>query len=199
MADIDFIFDFGSPNAYLVHNVLPQAAAEIGVKVNYKLCLLGGIFKSTNNQAPMQAFAQIDNKLAYERLEFNRFVERHGLHAFKWNPHFPVITVTLMRGALVAEEEGALMPYIEAGLTTVWEEGENMADKDVYAAALTRHGLDGAHYLARAQEPGIKQRLIENTADVVARGAFGVPTFYVGGEMFFGKERLEQVTEAARS
>ncbi|NNE52848.1 MAG: 2-hydroxychromene-2-carboxylate isomerase [Sulfitobacter sp.] len=199
MANIEFIFDFGSPNAYLTQKVLPGMAADVGATVSHSLCLLGGIFKLTNNQAPMIAFAKIDNKLKYERLEFTRFLKRHGLSDFNWNPHFPVTTVILMRGAIVAEEEGKLAPYIEAGLKAMWEEGENMADPETFATVMDRHGLDGQHYLARAQEPGIKQKLIENTDAAVARGVFGVPTFFVGEEMFFGKERLGQVIEAAAS
>lgn len=197
MPDIELIFDFGSPNAYLVHKVLPQMAAEAGVGVTYTLPLLGGIFKLTQNKAPMEQFAAVPSKLKYERLEFNRFVERHGLSDFKWNPHFPVFTVTLMRGALAAEEEGNLPAYIEAGLKCAWEDGVNMADPEAYVAAMTKHGIDGAHYLARAQDPAIKQKLIDTTNDVVARGVFGVPTFFVGDDMFFGKERMDQVIEAA--
>ena len=197
MADIEFIFDFGSPNAYLTQKVLPGMAAEVGATVTHRLCLLGGIFKLTNNQAPMIAFGQIKNKLEYERLEFGRFLARHGLSDFTWNPHFPVTTVILMRGALAAQEEGALGPYIEAGLKAMWEDGQDMSDPEVYRAAMDAAGLDGAHYLARAQEPEIKQKLIDNTNDAVVRGVFGVPTFFVGGEMYFGKERLAQVIEAA--
>ncbi|MEM9968719.1 MAG: 2-hydroxychromene-2-carboxylate isomerase [Pseudomonadota bacterium] len=197
MSEIELIFDFGSPNAYLVHRVLPKMAASAGIKLRYSLCLLGGVFKLTNNRAPMEAFAQVDNKLRYERLEFDRFVQHHQLSNFKWNPHFPVITVTLMRGALAAEEEGMLPAYIEAGLKATWEEECNMADPDIYAEALTKHGIDGEHFLSRAQDPRIKQKLIDNTNAAVKRGVFGIPTFFVGDEMFFGKERLDQVLAAA--
>lgn len=199
MSEIEFIFDFGSPNAYLTQKVLPAMAAEAGVAVTYTPCLLGGIFKLTNNQAPMMAYANITNKMNYERMEFARFIKRHGLTGFNWNPHFPVNTVTLMRGAIVAQEEGSLDAYIDAGLRAMWEEGENMAEAEVFATALDKQGLDGAHFLTRAGEPEIKQKLIDNTSDAVARGSFGVPTFFVGEEMFFGKERLDQVIEAAHS
>ncbi len=198
MPDIEFIFDFASPNAYLTHHVLPAMAESAGISVKYTPCLLGGIFKLTNNQAPMIAFSKVSNKLAYERVEFTRFIARHKLTKFVWNPHFPVTTVLLMRGAIVAEQEGVLAPYIDAGLCAMWEDGDNMADPDVFVAALDRYGLDGSHFLARAQDPEIKQRLIEATDRAVAKGAFGVPTFFVGDEMFFGKDRLDQVLEAAR-
>lgn len=199
MPDIEVIFDFGSPNAYLVHKVLPGMAAEAGVGVTYSLPLLGGIFKLTQNKAPMEQYAAVENKLKYQRVEFDRFIKRHALTDFRWNPHFPVFTVTMMRGAIAAEEEGNLPAYIEAGLKAVWEDGAKMADPEIYVSAMTANGIDGAHYLARAGEPAIKQKLIENTDEAVGRGVFGVPTFFVGDEMFFGKERLDQVIEAARA
>ncbi len=194
---IDFIFDFASPNAYLAHKVLPAIAKRTGATINYKPCLLGGIFKATGNQAPMLAFASIPAKLAYERLEFNRFIARYGLDTFTFNPHFPVNSLILMRGAMVAEEEGRLMEYIEAGLYHMWEAPKKMDDADVAAAALNESGFGGASIVERTQEPAIKARLADYTRAAVDRGVFGIPTFFVGDEMFFGKERLDQVEEAA--
>ncbi|MDF1727825.1 MAG: 2-hydroxychromene-2-carboxylate isomerase [Sulfitobacter sp.] len=199
MADIEVIFDFSSPNAYLVHRTFPAMTEAAGLTVRYELALLGGIFKLTNNRAPIEAFAEVTNKLNYERMEFNRFIARHGLTRFAWSPHFPVNTVQLMRGALVAQAEGTLPAYVEAGLRAVWEEGELMADPETFVAVMDRHGLDGAHFLEGAQRPEIKQELIARTDAAVARGVFGVPTFFVGEEMFFGKERMAQVIEAARA
>ncbi len=193
---VDFIFDFASPNAYLVHNVLPGIADRTGATFRYIPCLLGGIFKATGNRAPMVAFGGIPNKLAYEQLEMRRFIEKHGLSDFKMNPHFPVNTVLLQRGALVAERNGGLMDYIEAGLAAMWETGVKMDDPEAYAAAMDKAGFDGAALAEQAQEPGIKQKLIDNTQAAVDRGAFGIPSFFVGGAMFFGKERLDQVEEA---
>lgn len=193
---VDFIFDFASPNAYLVHRVLPGIANRTGATFNYIPCLLGGIFKATGNQAPMIAFAPIPNKLAYEQLEFGRFIAKHQLSDFTFNPHFPVNTVLLQRGALVAERDGQLMDYVEVGLHHMWEAPKNMSDPEVFAAAMRESGFDGAALVAGTQDPAIKQKLIDNTAAAVERGAFGIPTFYVGDEMFFGKERLDQVEEA---
>jgi 2-hydroxychromene-2-carboxylate isomerase len=196
MTQVDFIFDFASPNGYLVHKVLPAIAERTGATFNYIPCLLGGIFKATGNQAPMIAFAPIPNKLAYEQLEFGRFIAKHGLTEFAFNPHFPVNTVLLQRGALVAERDGRLMEYIEAGLHLMWENSKKMDDPEVYVAAMTESGFDGAALVEGAQNPEIKQKLIDNTAAAVERGAFGIPTFYVGDEMFFGKDRLDQVEAA---
>jgi len=193
---VDFIFDFASPNVYLVHRVLPGIAERTGATFNYIPCLLGGIFKSTGNQAPMIAFAPIPNKLAYEQVEFGRFIAKHGLSDFAFNPHFPVNTVLLQRGALVAERDGRLMDYIEAGLHHMWEAPKKMGDPEAYAAAMSESGFDGAALVEGAQDPAIKQKLIDNTAAAVERGAFGIPTFYVGDDMFFGKDRLDQVEEA---
>jgi 2-hydroxychromene-2-carboxylate isomerase len=193
---VDFIFDFGSPNAYLVHRVLPGIAQRTGATFRYLPCLLGGIFKATGNQPPMAAFAGVKGKLDYEMLETRRFIARHELTRFQFNPHFPVNTLLLMRGAIVAEIDGRLADYVEAGLTSMWERGFKMDDPEVYVEAMTRAGLDGALLLERTQDPTVKAKLAENTAAAVERGAFGIPTFYVGSEMFFGKERLGQLEEA---
>lgn len=194
-ATIDFIFDFASPNAYLVHRPLAEVARRTGASVNLIPCLLGGIFKATNNQAPMMAFGNVKGKLDYDRLEMMRFLDKHGLTGFRMNPHFPVNTVLLQRGALVAERDGQLPAYVEAGLKAMWEDGLKMDDPEVFAKAMTDAGLDGTALLEASQDQAIKQKLIDNTAAAVERGAFGIPTFYVGREMFFGKERLGQVEE----
>lgn len=196
-ATIDFIFDFGSPNAYLSHRVLPGIVERTGARINLIPCLLGGIFKATGNQSPMMAFGEVKGKLAYERLEMARFIKKHRLDKFAMNPNFPVNTLMLMRGAVAAEMDGTLDAYVEAGLKHMWEDGLKMDDPDVYADAMTKAGLDGAALLARTQDPTVKAKLAENTAAAVERGAFGIPTFFVGGEMFFGKDRLGQVEEEA--
>ncbi len=197
MAEIEFLFDFASPNAYMAHRTLPGIAERTGATVRYTPCLLGGIFKLTNNQAPMIAFADIHNKLVYEQLEMRRFIERHGLAHFTMNPHFPVITLLIMRGAIVAEEEGLLPAYVEAMMHHMWEEPKKMDDPEIAKAALSQSGFDAERILARTQEPAIKKKLMDNTQQAVDRGAFGIPTFFVGTEIFFGKERMGQVEEQA--
>jgi len=192
---VDFIFDFASPNAYLCHQVLPEISERTGATFTYIPCLLGGIFKSTGNQAPMMAFNGIKGKLEYDGLEMRRFIERHNLTKFKMNENFPVITLLLMRGAVAAEMDGRLMDYVEAGLSHMWEQGLKMDDPEVYAEAMTNAGFDGKDLLERTQDPAVKQKLVDNTQAAVDRGAFGIPTFYVGDEMFFGKERLGQLEE----
>ncbi|PCI59804.1 MAG: disulfide bond formation protein DsbA [Kordiimonadales bacterium] len=193
MPQIDFILDFASPNAYLAHQLIPSIEAATGATFNYIPCLLGGIFKATGNQAPMMANANIPSKMAYEGLEFSRFLTTHNIDKFNFNPHFPVNTLLLMRGAISAKQQGILAPYVRAGFHHMWEDPKNMADPEVFAAALTASDLDGDALLAATQDPAVKAELIANTEAAVKRGAFGIPTFYIGDEMFFGKERLAQV------
>ena len=193
---LELIFDFGSPNAYLTLKVLPGILDRTGAELAVTPCLLGGIFKATGNKAPMVQYAGVPAKLAYENLEMRRFIERHGLTRFRLNPHFPVNTLLIMRGAIVAADEGRLDAYVEAVNRAMWEEGLKMDDPAVAAAFLSANGFDGPALLARTQEPAIKEKLAANTEAAVARGVFGIPTFFVGDAMFFGKDRLAQVEEA---
>lgn len=195
-ATIDFIFDFGSPNAYLAHKVLPGVAARTGATVNLIPCLLGGIFKATNNRSPGEAFGEVKGKLAYEALETRRFVQKHGISAFQFNPHFPVNTLLIMRGLIAARGMGVGERYLEVVLAAMWEQGEKMDDPEVVARVLTAGGLDARALLEATQDPAVKAELVANTEAAVARGVFGIPTFFVGGEMFFGKDRLGQVEDA---
>lgn len=192
----EFLFDFASPNAYLAHRVLPQIEARTGVKFAYTPVLLGGLFKLTGNQAPMLAFAGIPNKLAYEMLELRRFIARHKLDAFQMNPFFPVNTLLLMRGAVAAELDGVLPQYAEAAFHHMWEAPKKMDDPAIAAEALASSGLDATRLLARAQEHEVKKKLMDNTEAAAKRGAFGIPSFFVGDELYFGKNTLSDVEDA---
>jgi len=192
---IEFDFDFGSPNAYLALPPLREIAARHGATVKLIPCLLGGIFKATNNRAPMVAFGEVPSKLAYERLEMERFIARHGLTRFRMNPHFPVNTLLAMRGMVAAQRMGIEDAYVAAVLAAMWEDGEKMDDPEVFVRVLDAAGLDGRGILDRTRDDGVKAELAANTEAAVARGAFGIPTFFVNGEMFFGKDRLAQVEE----
>jgi 2-hydroxychromene-2-carboxylate isomerase len=190
---VDFIFDFGSPNAYLAWKVLPDIAARHGAEVRLIPCLLGGIFKLTGNQAPMVAFGGVKGKMDYEMLETRRFIEAHGLSDFRFNPHFPVNTLLLMRGMVAAQRAGVGPAYLDTMLKGMWEQGLKLDDPVVFVAAADIAGLDGAELLAATSDPEVKAELVVNTDAAVARGVFGIPTFFVGDEIFFGKERLGQV------
>jgi 2-hydroxychromene-2-carboxylate isomerase len=192
---VQFLFDFGSPNAFLAHKVVPHIEKRTGAKFEYVPVLLGGIFKATGNQSPMQAFGHIKNKLAYESLETRRFVKRHGIADFKMNPFFPVNTLNLMRMAIAAQNEGILPRYMDAVFHHMWIEPKKMDDAEIVKAALAESGLDPA-LLERAQAPEVKAKLVANTEQAVARGVFGIPSFFVGEELFFGKDRLRDVEEA---
>ena len=197
--ELDFIFDFGSPNAYLSYSILSPILERTGATLNLIPCLLGGIFKATGNQPPMIAFGNIKGKLDYDMLEMRRFIERYNLNKFKMNPHFPINTLLVMRALVAAQMEGDTTTYVEAILKGMWEDGEKLDDPDVIIRVLTDAGLDGASLLEKTQDPAVKQRLMDNTSAAVERGVFGVPTFFVGNEMFFGKDRLDQVEEALAS
>ena len=191
----EFHFDFGSPNAYLCHEVIPALEARAGVKLEYVPVLLGGLFKLANNRSPAEAFAGIPNKQAYDRLEVQRFIDKHGLHAYRRNPFFPVNTLKIMRGACAAQKLGCFERYVDVVYAAMWEQERNMADDDVILTALDEAGLDGRKLMATAQDPDVKARLLENTQRSHDRGAFGSPTFFVGDEIFFGKDRLRDVEE----
>ena len=193
---VEFHFDFGSPNAYLAHRVIPAIEGRTGVVFRYVPILLGGVFKLTNNQSPMLQFKGIKNKLDYQRLEVRRFIKKHGLTRFQMNPHFPVNTVQIMRAAVAAEPRGVFARYVEVVFTAMWEEGKKMDDAEVIRATLDAAGLDGTQLLASIQEQSVKEALIKATENSVARGTFGAPTFYVGDEIFFGKDSLGAVEEA---
>ncbi len=192
---VDFIFDFGSPNAYLSHKVIPAIEARTGATFNYIPALLGGIHKLSNNQPPMIAFGGVKGKLEYEMLETQRFIDKHKLTDYRFNPHFPVITLLIMRGLIAAEMDDQKMAYIEVVLKAMWEDGLKMDDPEIVAKALAEGGLDADRLMSRTQDADVKQKLIENTNAAVERGVFGIPTFFVGNEMFFGKDRLGQVEE----
>jgi 2-hydroxychromene-2-carboxylate isomerase len=192
---LEFLFDFGGPNSYLAHKMLPEICARTGAEVTYVPILLGGLFKLTNNQAPLIRYAETPAKRDYEMLEFNRFIKTHRL-PFKMNPQFPINSLQLMRGAVAAQHLGCLMPYVEAIMTAMWEEGANTGDPAVVKEVLDSAGLDSAALFAKAEDPEVKAALIANTEHAAARGAFGVPTFFVGEDMFWGKERLSQVADA---
>ena len=190
-----FLFDFGSPNAYLSHEAIPAIEQRIGVNFEYVPVLLGGIFKATNNKSPAETLAGIKNKPEFQALETERFLKRFHVKPYTWNPFFPVNTLNLMRGAIAAQLEGVFEKYVDAAFHHMWVEPKKMDDPEVALAALTASGLDAKRLFARAGEAGVKAKLIENTQSAVDRGAFGSPTFFVGNEIFFGKEQLRDVEE----
>lgn len=193
---VEFQFDFGSPNAYLAERAIPGVERRTGVKFDYVPILLGGIYKATGNMSPAESLHGIKNKPEYMALETQRFIRRHNITTFRQNPFFPVNTLMLMRGAVAAQFEGMFEPYFRAAYHHMWEDPKKMDDVEVFRAAFKSSGLDIDMLMARAQQDDVKKRLIDLTTDAVNRGAFGSPTFFVGKEMFFGKDQLRDVEES---
>lgn len=192
----EFLFDVAGPNGYLVHRVLPDFCARTRSTAVYVPVLLGGLMKATGNRPPWMVYADVPSKVAYDQLEFQRFIAAHGLTKFHMNPHFPPNSLVAMRVITGAARLCVQTAVIESLMTAMWEEAKNLSDRDVLAKVLEDAGHDSAALLALADADDVKAELAGNTERAVARGAFGIPTFFVGEEMFFGKERLGQVAEA---
>jgi len=195
MIKVEFHFDFGSPNAYLSHLVIPEIEKRTGIKFEYMPVLLGGVFKLTNNRSPAESLRGIRNKPEYERLETQRFLRRHGITRFQINPFFPVNTLMMMRGAIAAQTLGVFERYVDEMYRHVWAEPKKMDDPEVFRATLVEARLQPEQIFDLIQTKEVKDRLLENTQRSVERGTFGSPTFYVGDEIFFGKDRLRDVEE----
>ncbi len=195
MVRAEFHFDFGSPNAYLSHLVLPAIEARSGVRFAYVPVLLGGVFKATGNVSPAVSLRGIKNKGEYTALETRRFLARHGITRYAPNPFFPVNTLQIMRGAVAAKRLGCFPRYVDEVYRHMWAEPRKMDEPEVIRAALVESGLPADELFALASDPAVKQELLENTERSVARGTFGSPTFFVGDEIFFGKDRLREVEE----
>jgi len=197
--DLEFLFDFGSPNAYLAHRLIPAIEQRTRARFTYVPILLGGVFKLTGNASPAVTMTPIKNRFEYEMLEMRRFIELHGLQEFTMNPHFPVNTLQLMRGATFARREPFFARYIDVIFRAMWEQELELGDPDVFGVTLEAGGLYADAIIAGAEEPDIKAELIASTESAVERGVFGAPSFFVGDELFFGKDRLDLVeTEIGR-
>lgn len=192
---IEFYFDFGSPTTYLAFKRLRQLAQQYGLQIDYKPMLLGGVFKATGNTTPVAIPAKGKYMLEHD---LPRFAKRYGV-ALNFNPHFPINTLNLMRATIAAERLDCIEPYIEAAFDAVWVDGLNMGDPEVVAAALTGKGFDVQALMALSQDPEVKAELISRTEEAVARGAFGAPTLFMDGEMYFGQDRLDFVEEALQA
>jgi len=192
---VEFHFDFGSPNAYLAHLVIPGIVSRTGVPFEYVPVLLGGVFKATNNVSPAVSLKDVKNKGEYAQLETRRFLKQHGITRYAPNPHFPVNTLQIMRGAVAAKRLGIFERYIDEVYRHMWAEPKKMDEPEVIQAALEASKLPAAELIALTQDPAVKQELIANVERSVARGTFGSPTFFVGDEIYFGKDRLREVEE----
>ena len=192
---IEFHFDFGSPNAYLCHLVIPDLEKRTGKRVEYVPILLGGVFKATNNVSPAISLQGIKNKGEYQALEIQRFLVRYGITDFARNPFFPVNTLKIMRGAIAAQRLDCFDRYVAEVYRHMWAEPKKMDDPDVIRAAFEESELPADALVSGMQDPSVKAQLIANTDGAVARGVFGSPSFFVGDQLFFGKDRLREIEE----
>ena len=193
---VEFLFDFGSPNAYLSHLVIPAIEKRRQVKFEYTPILLGGVFKLTNNRSPAEAYAGIKNKPEYQKLETDRFLRQHGITRYQFNPFFPVNTLMIMRGAVAAQTLGIFERYVDEVFAHMWAEPKKLDDPAVLKAALLESALPADRLFELVQTPAVKDALLANTQRAVERGTFGSPTFFVDAEIYFGKDRLRDVEEA---
>jgi len=192
---VEFHFDFGSPNAYLSHLVIPEIERRQGVRFEYVPVLLGGVFKMTGNRSPGESLAGIKNKPQYQQLETQRFLRQHGITRFKHNPFFPVNTLMIMRGSVAAQKLGLFERYVDEVYKHMWSEPRKLDDPAVLRAALIESALPADELFELAQTPEVKNGLLASTQRSVERGTFGSPTFFVGDEIFFGKDKLRDVEE----
>jgi 2-hydroxychromene-2-carboxylate isomerase len=196
---VELVFDFVSPNAYLIWWPLREMCDRHEAELDVIPAFLGGMHKLTGNAPPFVRDAEIKGKNAYAMLEMNRFIQKHGLTKWRMHPQFPFNSILLQRMLFAACEDGRGVQFAEGLLRPVWEEGLDVSSPEAVGAAVTAAGFDAADLFARAQTDAVKQGLIASTESVVERGAFGIPTMWVGpkgeGEMFFGKERLGQIEE----
>jgi len=189
---VEFFYDFGSPTVYLAATQLPDIAASVGATIDWRPMLLGGVFKSTGNQSPVVVPA----KAAYMNNDLKRFAKRYGV-PFRFNPHFPINTLALMRGAVAYQDDVVVSStYRDAIFMAIWVEARNLNEPDVIGQVLSDAGLDPAELMNRIGHQTVKDQLIANTAEAVNRGVFGAPTFFVGEQMFFGQDRLDFVAGA---
>ncbi|MBX7482637.1 2-hydroxychromene-2-carboxylate isomerase [Qipengyuania qiaonensis] len=192
---VEYIFDFAAPNGYLAWYPLKDIVARTGAKLTVTPVFLGGIHKLTGNSPPMMRDADVKGKVPYAALEFQRFLDRHDMTRFSLHPALPFNSILLQRALVAAASEQERQALIDALLPAVWERNIDCGNTDVVGQELSDAGFDAARLLSATQDSDVKEALGANTAHAVERGAFGIPTFFVGGEMWFGKERLGQIEE----
>ena len=196
---LDFYYDVGSPHTYFAWKALQGVSKRTGLDVVMHPVLIGGIFKTTGNQPPWQAFGNVPHKMKYMLLEIERFIKDHNLVDFKFNSAFPVNTLLAMRAAIAAQEAGTHDDVYPAVFKAIWEDDKDISQPDILAQVLNEAGLDGATLVAATQTPEVKQALMDATQACVDRGAFGLPTFFLGDEMYFGKDRVWQIEQALQT
>ncbi|MXO95326.1 2-hydroxychromene-2-carboxylate isomerase [Erythrobacter aquimaris] len=190
---IELILDLGAPNGYLAWYPLKEIIERTGASLQVTPVFLGGMHKLTGNSPPMMRDANVKGKVPYAALEFQRFIDRHELSAFRMHPNLPFNTILLQRILIASSDQEEMQRLVDLFQPAVWERNIDCSDVDVVGSVLEESGFDAERFLKAAQDPDVKQKLIDSTQSAVDRGAFGIPTFFIGDEMWFGKERLEQI------
>ena len=190
---VEFLFDMGSPYSYLAYHHLPRIAQARQARIVWTPVLLGGIFQATGNRSP----AETPAKSQHLGTDLQRWAKAYGVN-FAPNPHFPINTLTLMRGAVALQMQGEaeFQRYLAATFEAMFDKPQNLGDPAILARVLTAAGFDPAQLLALTQSQPVKDALKANTERAIARGAFGAPTFFVGDDMFWGQDRLHFVEQA---
>jgi 2-hydroxychromene-2-carboxylate isomerase len=189
---VEFYFDVGSPYSYLAYKALPGIAAAHAAQIVWRPMLLGGVFKATGGHSP----AGNPAKRKWMDEDMQRWAARYGA-AFTRNPHFPINTLILMRGAVGMQMRGPdFHKYVEVIFHAMWVEPRNLGEQQELAAVLRQAGFDADAFQTLVSDPEVKEQLKNNTEKAVARGVFGAPTFFVGEEMFWGQDRLDFVAAA---
>ena len=190
---VELILDLGAPNGYLAWYPLKEIIERTGASLQVTPVFLGGMHKLTGNSPPMMRDANVKGKVPYAALEFQRFIDRHALSAFRMHPDLPFNTILLQRILVASSDQNEMQRLVDLFQPAVWERNIDCSDVEVVGSVLEEGGFDAKRFLQAAQDPDVKQKLVDNTQSAVDRGAFGIPTFFIGDEMWFGKERLEQI------
>lgn len=190
---LEFFFDLGSPATYLAYTQLPALCAATGTQLVYQPMLLGGVFKATGNASPISVPA----KGRYMFDDLARYARRYDV-PLKFNPHFPINTLMLMRATtgIQLHQPERFKDFVDCLFRAMWVDGRHMGDPAVVAAVLAEHGFDPDEVLALANDETVKAALKDKTEHAVQRGVFGAPSMFVGNQLFFGQDRLEFVREA---
>ena len=190
---LEFFFDFGSPTSYLAFTQLPKLAAETGATLVWRPMLLGGVFKATGNASPVSVPA----KGKWMRSDMKLWAEHYGV-PLKFNPHFPINTLSLMRGAVGFQmrQPQAFERYVDVVYRALWESQLNLGDPAVLAECLNNASFSADDFLLLTADAEVKAKLVSNTEEAVSRGVFGAPACFVGDQMFFGQDRLDFIRSA---
>lgn len=194
MKSLEFLYDFVSAPSYIAWTQLDALAREVNAQVTMTPVFCAGIFKDIGNPGPLALPA----KRAWYAHDLELWAKKRGV-TMERNPHAPIRSLPLMRGVILAEERGERDRYMKTIWDAIWLDSRNMSDPGIVNETLEAAGLEVEAYAKGIEREDVKAKLRDNTQDAIRRGVFGVPTFFVGNELFFGQDRLEFVRDALRA